>query len=437
MRSDRRRFLGMSLAGAGALGLRALATGVPAGFFLAHRREAMAQATARPTALLLCVSRDGDPLNASAPGAFVPGVEHAPGEALAAAPVDLGGRVVQGARPWAELPADLRGRLAFVHHRTGTAAHTELESLLRLHGGMKGALGNGAEMLPSAYAAETFEALGTLQAEPLALGAERLTFEGRPLDNLRPTELKALFSGASAELDGLRALRDRTLDALYADLAARGTAAQRRYLDRFALGREQAVALGARLGALLERVPAAPEEPDGALDQLLAAAAVISLGITPALTVHVPLGGDNHDDAGLAREVEETVSGVGAIGFLWEELKALGLEDRVTFATLNTFGRTLKNKGGRGRDHNGEHHVMTLFGPRVRAGVIGGPVPAGQDFAASALDPVTGAARPDGAIAARDTLAAAARTLGAAVGIAPERLDVRVPAGRVIQAALV
>jgi hypothetical protein len=436
MRLHRRQLLGMSLAGVGSLGLRALATGLPAGFLLAHRREAIAQANLRPTALVLCVSRDGDPLNASAPGSFVPGVEHAPGDELAAAPVDLGGRVVQGARPWAELPADLRGRLAFIHHQTGTAAHTELESLLRLHGGVKGKSGNGAEMLPSAYSAETFEALGTLQAEPLALGAERLTFEERPLDNIGPTELKALFSVATSELDRLRALRDRTLDALYADLKARGTAAQRRYLDRLALGREQAAALGAQLGALLERVPTRPDDPDGALDQLVAAAAVISLGITPVLTVHVPFGGDNHEDEGLAREVEETVSGIGAIGLFWEELKALGLEDKVTFASLNTFGRTLKNKGGRGRDHNGEHHVMTLFGPRVRAGVYGGPVPTARDFAASALDPATGAPRPDGAIGGRDTLAAAARTLGVALGIEAARLDVRVPGSRAIAAAV-
>jgi len=435
MKLQRRQFLGMSLWGAGGLGLRALATGLPAGFLAGRGREALAQAQTRPTALILCISRAGDPINVGAPGSVVAGVDPTPGEALLPTQVVLGDTRVMAARPWSTLDADLRDRLAFFHHQNGTAAHTELESLLRLHGGMKGKNGNGAEMLPSAFASEAHGARGTLQEEPLALGNERLTFEDRPLDNISPSELKSLFSGARSEMDNLRTLRNQALDQIYAQVKSGGSAAQKRYLDRFALGQQQAAALGVQLGALLERLPTSADDVDGALDQLITAVAVVALQITSVVAVQVPFGGDNHDDQDLAREAEETQSGVAALGLLWSELKAANLQDQVTYANLNTFGRTLSANGGRGRDHNGQHHVTVMFGPKVKPGVIGALVPGARDFAASPLD-TAGRGRPDGPISGTDTLLAVAKTLGAAMGLSEERLNARIPSGQVITGAL-
>ena len=79
---------------------------------------------------------------------------------------------------------------------------------------------------------------------------------------------------------------------------------------------------------------------------------------------------------------------------------------------------------------------MTVFGRRVKPGVIGAPAPLGNDFGAMAINSQTGAGRDDGDISPEDTLQAAAATLAAAVGVSRERIGVRVNGGRVVEAAV-
>jgi len=86
---------------------------------------------------------------------------------------------------------------------------------------------------------------------------------------------------------------------------------------------------------------------------------------------------------------------VASIGKLWTELNAAGLQDRVTFATINVFGRTLSAaKGnGRGRTHHGDHHVAVLIGKPFKGGVVGGVEPADGDYRATSIDATSGRAR--------------------------------------------
>lgn len=401
------------------------------GHRLAHAAE-----VAPPQFLILATSSQGDPLNANAPGAFVSGAENNPVPTLAPADVTFGADSHRAASVWGTLPAELRARLAFFHHRTYTNAHPEHRKVMALHGAAKSTNGNGQEMLPSLLASELSAGLGTIQSEPVPLGNELITYEGRSLDNVDPSGLKSLFDQPDDLLTSLTSLRDQQIDALYAELRASGTRIQRQFLDRHALGRDQVRKLGEDLAQLLVRLPTDPANRDSPTDQVIAALALIKLKVAPVVTIHLPFGSDNHNDSDLTIEAQETVDSVGVLGTLWSELSAAGLQDQVTFASLNVFGRTLKRNAGGGRNHNQNHHVMTLFGKHVRGGVIGGVGAVDGDFGAQAIDSTTGRASESGDIDPLSSLESAAKTLGAALQVSSERLEQRISGGKVVTAAL-
>jgi hypothetical protein len=94
----------------------------------------------------------------------------------------------------------------------------------------------------------------------------------------------------------------------------------------------------------------------------------------------------------------------------------------VTFATLNVFGRNLngisKVESRTGRDHYGNHSVTVMIGKNVAPGVIGGVTPGSSGaYVASDIDSATGAAVTGGDIPVAESHVAAARTLGAVLGI--------------------
>lgn len=433
---DRRRFLGGTLAGIAGVSLRRLATGIPFGA-LAGARVAMAQgAEGQPQTLILCTSQAGDPFNTNAPGCDVPGATVAPDPRLRRVNVNLGGVRARAAQPWASLPPAMRDRLAFVLHRTGANAHPEHAKVMKLYGAAKGPGGNGEDMLVSSIAARTASALGTIQVEPVNMGRPSMTFQGRVLPRVRPTELKDLFAADESALRNLAPARDRLLDALYADLKREGTAPQRDFLDRYARSRAQARQLGEHLGELLQGIPADPEAPDQAEDQVRAAAALASLGVAPAIILTLPFGGDNHNDPELVDEVEQTVASVGALGTLWGELERFGVTDQVTLALWNVFGRTFLTPASQGRNHNAQAHTLMLCGPRVRPGVYGGLARQGGDYGALGIHPRTGEGVARGGIAPEDTLASVGKTLCAAVGLDDAVVDSAVVGGQVIRAVL-
>lgn len=426
---NRRRLL-LGGAATGLL-LRGLATGLPPAFLVASRR-ARAQMLAPPCTLILSTSGRGDPVNCNAPGSYVDGAQNNPDPRMAPVDVQLGDAEGTGAQPWQSLPEALRRRLAFFHIQTRSVAHPEQPDTLAFRGSVKNAQGNGSEMLPSALAELAAPRLGTLQVEPVPLVNEVITVSGSPLQTVKPSELQALFADRDGALADLRATRDEALDRLYGDLRRDGSRAQRTFLDRYALSQTQARALGEQLSELLARLPIDPLDIDGPADQVIAAVAMARLQVSPAIVISLPFGGDNHNDADLTDEADQTIQSVGEIGRLWTELQAAELQDQVSFALHNVFGRGLVRNNAGGRNHNPAHSVMVAFGPRFRGGIYGGVTVDG----CLGIDPATGAATRNGGIAATETMEAAGKTLAVALGHDREVINTRIQGGQVIEGAL-
>ena len=170
--------------------------------------------------------------------------------------------------------------------------------------------------------------------------------------------------------------------------------------------------------------------------QILAAVTLIQMKVTPVIAIHIPFGGDNHRDIGLATETAQTISGVAAIGSLMQKLSAAGLSDQVTLMSLNVFGRTLGPGNTDGRQHNQNHQVSLTIGKPFKGGVIGGVAPAGNDYGATAIDSATGASSATGDVPPLESLASFGQTMLAAVGAPSAALSANVTSGKVVTGAL-
>jgi hypothetical protein len=438
MKTTRRSVLLSSLLGPAGLGLQALATGLPASFLLrsstARAGEPLGCTNAEEAQfLILSVSGDGDPLNANAPGTYGdPGIVH---PAIAVAPhmaptaLKLGQVATTAARPWSTLPAWVLDRTSFFHMATMTTIHPDMPKVLQLMGDTR-----AREMLPSLFSRYLATCLGTVQAAPVSLlgtkRAEYIAYGGNIIPNMNPVALRDILVRPEGPLAQLTQLRDRSMDRLHARLRMDGSAAQRSFVDGLARSRAEARAVSDELLSSLHAI-----RDDDVTGQILGAVALIAMKVTSVVVIRIPFGGDNHADFDLVKESEETQSGVAAIAALMGKLQEQGLQDRVTFATLNVFGRTLKQLGTKGRHHWADHQVSLLVGKRIRPGVIGGVAPgASQDYTALAIDSQTGAAGGD--IPVSETLSAFGKTLGRAVGLPQDVLEQNIGKGKVVQRAL-
>jgi hypothetical protein len=113
------------------------------------------------------------------------------------------------------------------------------------------------------------------------------------------------------------------------------------------------------------------------------------------------------------------------------KLSGYGLQDKVTFATLNVFGRQFDTQNGRG--HNASHSLSLMIGKGFKGGVVGGIVPGGH---AADIDPATGAAAEGGDLAASDSLASVGKTLGRGIGLTDAQLDDQITSGVAIRGVL-
>jgi hypothetical protein len=298
------------------------------------------------------------------------------------------------------------------------------------------------EMVPSIYAKHLFQCLGTVQAEPVAVGTsgnalEMISFSGRTLPTISPTQLKQLLTGSATDpVVKLRAMRDTTLNQLNAIFKADGTPEQKTFLDAMASSQQQVRELSQSLSTTLASITT-----NDVHGQALAAAALIAAKVAPVITLHIPFGGDNHSDQDLATESAQHVTGVQGIQAVMDALSMLQLTDKVTFATLNVFGRNLnsisKTESRAGRDHYGNHSVMMMTGKNIKPSVIGGIT--GTALQASPIDSATGLASASGDIPAAQTHVAAARTLGVALGIPTATLNsafISTAGGKAVNAAL-
>jgi Protein of unknown function (DUF1501) len=431
----RRRGLQAALLGAGAVGLRALATGLPPAFLLNPRRAladgAACGSNSKAQYIILNTSANGDPLNASAPGTYEDAnIVHSSDPSMAAKTLTIRGQSHTAAAPWATLPQNVLDRTCFWHLMTSTSVHPKEPDVLKLMGTT-----NGSEMLPSLLAKQLAPCLGTIQAQPISLGAstpsEGLSYAGSPLPIIPALALKATLTSPAGPLTDLQALRDQTMNQLYDVYKAGATPAQRAFVDSMVTSQQQVRNINQKLLDALTSI-----KDNSVASQILAAVTMIQMKVTPVIAIHVPFGGDNHNDTGLAGETSQTVAGVASIASLMQQLATAGLSDQVTLMSLNVFGRTLGPGNTNGRQHNPNHQVSITIGKPFKGGVIGGVAPLAGDYGATAIRSTTGASDPGGDVAAGDSLAAYGRTMLAAVGVPSASISSVMTAGSIITGAL-
>jgi len=426
----RRQALFASLFGAGGIALRAAATGLPT-WFLANPLDARADdmacsaAADRSQFLVASASSAGDSISCNCPGTYeVPDIIHPSQTEFAKTAFKLGSKDVQAAQVWSTLSESVLSRSNFFHHSTGGIVHGDHPKVMRFQG-----RSTGGEMWPSIYAKHLAKCLGTVLAEPVAIGAagnalEFVAYSGRTLPTVSPLQLKQLLTGSKTDpLANLRQLRDQTLDDLNVLFKTTASSPQAKFLDAMASSQAQVRLLSESLASTLAAI-----KDDRVQGQALAAAALIAAKVSPVVTLHIPFGGDNHEDGDLYDEWfdhtdhDSTKRGVPGLQAVMDALASLELADKATFASMNVFGRdlsgTAKVEGRAGRDHFGNHSVMLMCGKYVNPGVTGGAsLISNGVYGASDIDSATGAAVTGGDITRGDSHVAAAKTLGVALGI--------------------
>jgi hypothetical protein len=289
-------------------------------------------------------------------------------------------------------------------------------------------------MLPSILAKQLAPVLGTIQTQPICIGAttpsEGLHFSGQPLPIIPPTALRDTLTNPTGPLSNLQALRDQTMNKLYAMYASDAGTAQQAYIDSLATSQAQVRSINQNLLNQLSSI-----KDNSAASQLVAAITLIQMKVAPVISIHIPFGGDNHADTNLQTEAAETISGVQTIASLMSQLQAAGLQDQVTFMTLNVFGRTLGGNG-QGRQHNPNHQVSITIGKPFRGGVLGGVAPTGGDYGAVAFSSKTGAPSTSGDVSPTNALPAFGATMLAAVGASASTISAQIPGGPVVTGAL-
>jgi hypothetical protein len=490
----RRNAILSTLFGTGMIGLRSLATGLPASLLL-NPRKALADMPSMPNPaaqfLILQTSGAGDPINANVPGMYedaggsqgTSGIAHSTDPLMAATPMTVGSWSGKAALPWAQpwsavptgpggvpliTPAAWQASLArttFWHLATTTPIHPREQDVLRM---MNQTQSN--EMLVSILSRLMQPQLGTIQAQPVALGAstpaEALSYNGQAQPLIPPLALKATLAnpvngkGQLTPLAALQSVRDQTMNSLYGFYAQEATPAQKSYIDALTTSQVQARQISQSLLSMLDSITNNNVE-----SQITAAIALVMMKVTPVLTIHIPFGGDNHHDPDLATETQQTagvgasgsgydpttgLTGVPGIAWLMNQLAANNLSDSVTFASLNVFGRTLAASTGAatGRQHNPNHHVAITIGKGFKGGVVGGVVPqtpagvgctlgdATCDYGATGIVSSTGAGSASGDITAALSLPSWGQTVMAALGIDSATIAQSITTGAVIKGAL-
>jgi hypothetical protein len=293
----------------------------------------------------------------------------------------------------------------------------------------------GGEMLPSLLARQLAPCLGTIQPQPISVGAlspsEALSYGGAALPVVPALALKATLTNPAGPLSLLQPLRDQTLNQIYDVYKNGASPAQRQYIDSLVSSQQQVRSISQNLLNALSSI-----KDNTAGSQVLAAITLIQMNVSPVISIHIPFGGDNHRDIALAAEATQTVSGVATIASLMQQLASAGLQDKVTFMSLNVFGRTLGPTNTDGRQHNGNHQVSITIGKPFRGGVVGAVGPLAPDYGALAIDSKTGAGNSAGDIRSVDTLAAFGQTMLASIGADPSVITSPNGTGKVIASTL-
>ena len=428
----RRQAILSSLFGAGSIGLRALATGLPAALLINPRRALADGAgpacgsSSTPQFVIFSTSSQGDPLNCNAPGMYDDArILHPKDPSMAAKTLTLAGQTTTAAAPWATLPQNVLDRTSFWHVMTDTPVHGNESNVLKLNG-----LVENNEMLPSYLAAKLAPCLGTVQAKAVSVAtapAESLTANGKQLPLIPPKSLQATLTTPGGPLKDLTPLRDQSLNELYDVYKNNATPAQKAFIDSMITSQSQIRSLNQDLLSLLSGIT-----DNDTNSQIIAAVTLLKMKVAPLISLHIPFGTDNHTDPGLALEVSQTVASLKSMNFLFQQLASAGLTDQVTLMSLNVFGRTCNANTANGRQHNANHQVSMIIGKPFKGSVIGGVAPIDTDFGAVPIDSTTGKGTPSGDIAAIEALPSFAKTMLQGVGVDPAGIS----AGKVVPSAL-
>jgi hypothetical protein len=443
----RRQALLTALFGAGGIGLRSLATGLPSAFLL-NPKKALAQVAADPSALapqylILSTTGSGDPVNVNAPGAYgFNSVTNAPQFAAATGggtnTITLGGQSYQAANVWGTLPQAVLDRTSFFHHATQTIVHPDEPKVLRCFDNVR------TDPVAAMVALANQPALGTIQREPVSLGGDAFVAQGKALPNLSPTGLAQTLLNPTSTTNGLnlltnlQAVRDHDLDTLNALFKASGSKAEQAYLDKLALSQTQVRQISQGLINTLSSI-----KDNGTDSQMIAACVLFRMNVTAAVGIHVAWGGDNHVDPTWKNEVAQHQSALVSLNNLFSKYLPgnpgdIDLTDKVTFATLQVFGRVLNSDPNNpGRAHNGQHSVGVLIGKNVKSGVVGGLVmnQAGTPVCAP-IDSATGTVDAGGDVQLPDSLCSYGRTIGGACGMDETTVANVIATGTMVKGAL-
>ena len=439
MDSTRRQTLLSLLYGPGLIGLRAAVTGLPVGLLYAAQQGSLIRASQAATAasvtpqfLIFSTSASGDPVNCNTPGCYDdPKIMHAKDADMAATPMSLGSVRTTGARLWSTLPQPMLDRTSFFHHGTYTVVHPDQNKILHLHNTL-----SKGEILPSALSKALAPGLGTLRRQPIDLNGfvdGTITCDGLLQPSLTPRTLATSLSAPAGKQGdpNLLRLRDETLDGLNSWVKAQGKSYQALLIDQFATSRNQVRALQENVVTQLASIVG--NEADS---QLKAAVVLFQMKVTPVVMMKFSFGGDNHEDDGFAQELSEHRSALATLATLPALLASAGLSDKVTFCSLNVFGRHLEELDG--RQHNDQHSVSIISGANVRGSVVGGVsyIGGGNPFRATPINSATGAADAGGDVTFGDTLASYGKTLAAACGVGQKGIDDVFLRGKIVAGAL-
>src|ERR1700733_6887817 len=136
---SRRQALLSTLTGAGAIGLRSLATGLPVSFLL-NPRKALADypaatcgSQAKAQYIIFATSGNGDPINGSTPGTYEDSkIAHSMDPTMAPTALTLAGQKTTAALPWSTLPQNVLDRTTFWHLMTNTPVHPKEPEVMKL-----------------------------------------------------------------------------------------------------------------------------------------------------------------------------------------------------------------------------------------------------------------------------------------------------------------
>jgi len=420
------------------LSVRASLIGVPASFLVNRSVHAATSDSVKYT--IFSGSSAGETLNCNGPGSYsntvgdpASYIEHT---AIWTDPVEVrvGNQTTLAAPPYADIAQGFMDELTCFNYRSHTNAHSELPNVMQLQGALRNSSGEGREELPAAIAQETRALLGTTLQTPFVIFGNEYSNEGSPLVSMDPKTFKSIVFDNSTEtilginLEEFDLAHNFFIDQLYKNLKSTGTPEQKQYLDSYALSRSEAQTLGSRFGSLLDEI-----DDNTTASQLRLAVASCLVGFAPVTVVRLPFGQDNHDD--MQVEIDETIDSIAALNFYWELINNNGMKDKIMLTHCDVFGRTESHYGERGRDHYGQHTVGLIQASGLNGGIVGGIAGSSSNFddiKATGINSTTGGTEnPD--VAADDALISFGKTVMAAAGISDERLDVRVPDGKVVQ----